>query len=152
MSGSVHDAVIQASTFSDIVDDSIPKIGTMLTALVSFFAVLLLVFFLASRARWLVVHTDLPAEEDRVTPHCWPIVSELKPHHRKELLRAGEGMAAWLTASWGPWKNVEFSSANAKISPARDLCASAPAPAPIRARCLARSKESYEAGPKTGDF
>jgi alpha-glucoside transport system permease protein len=47
----VHDAVIQASTFSDIVDDSIPKVGTMLTALVSFFAVLLLVFFLAARAR-----------------------------------------------------------------------------------------------------
>jgi hypothetical protein len=57
--------------------------------------------FLASRARWVVVHTDLPAEEDRVTPHGWQMVGALKPQHRRELLRSGRGMAAWLTASWG---------------------------------------------------
>jgi hypothetical protein len=57
--------------------------------------------FLASRARWAVVHTDLPAEEDRVTPHGWQMVGALKPQHRRELLRSGRGMAAWLTASWG---------------------------------------------------
>jgi Dolichyl-phosphate-mannose-protein mannosyltransferase len=57
--------------------------------------------FLASRARWLVVHTDLPAEEDRVTPHCWPIVDDFKPQHRRQLLRAGREMADGLTALWG---------------------------------------------------
>ena len=57
--------------------------------------------FLASRARWLVVHTDLPAEEDRVTPHCWPIVDDFKPQHRLQLQRAGRQKAASLTALWG---------------------------------------------------
>jgi hypothetical protein len=57
--------------------------------------------FLESRARWLVVHTDLPAEEDRVTPHCWPIVDDFKPQHRLQLQRAGRQRAASLTALWG---------------------------------------------------
>jgi len=57
--------------------------------------------FLASRARWLVVHTDLPAEEDRVTPHCWPIVDDFKPQHRRQLQNAGRQKAAGLTALWG---------------------------------------------------
>jgi Dolichyl-phosphate-mannose-protein mannosyltransferase len=57
--------------------------------------------FLASRARWLVVHTDLPAEEDRVTPHCWPIADELQPRQRRQLLRAGQEKADGLTALWG---------------------------------------------------
>ena len=57
--------------------------------------------FLASRARWLVVHTDLPAEEARAIPHCWPIVSDFNPRHLREIERAGREMGEGLTALWG---------------------------------------------------
>jgi hypothetical protein len=57
--------------------------------------------FLASRARYLIVHTDVLAEEERVEGHCWPIIAEIKPRHRRELERAGERMARSLTAIWG---------------------------------------------------
>jgi hypothetical protein len=57
--------------------------------------------FLASRARYLIVHTDVLAEEEKVRGHCWPIVAEIKPRHRRELERAGERMATALTAIWG---------------------------------------------------
>lgn len=56
---------------------------------------------LASRARYLVVHTDLPAEEERVVPHCWPMVEDFKPQHRKQILWAGRSMARRLTQAWG---------------------------------------------------
>ncbi|HEV7516359.1 MAG TPA: glycosyltransferase family 39 protein [Thermoanaerobaculia bacterium] len=57
--------------------------------------------FLASRARYLIVHTDVLAEEEKVQGHCWPIIAEIKPRHRRELERAGERMARSLTAIWG---------------------------------------------------
>jgi hypothetical protein len=57
--------------------------------------------FLASRARYLIVHTDVLAEEEAVYGHCWPIIAEIKPRHRRELERSGERMAAALTAIWG---------------------------------------------------
>ncbi len=57
--------------------------------------------FLASRARYLIVHTDVLAEEEKVRGHCWPIIAEIKPRHRRELERAGERMAVSLTAIWG---------------------------------------------------
>lgn len=57
--------------------------------------------FLASRARYLVVHTDLVAEEARVVPHCWPTVERIDPRHQHEIREAGRKMARRLTRSWG---------------------------------------------------
>ncbi|HZF13236.1 MAG TPA: hypothetical protein VFE33_30975 [Thermoanaerobaculia bacterium] len=57
--------------------------------------------FLASRARYLVIHTDVLAEEEKVEGHCWPMISEMKPRHRRVLERAGVKMAESLTAIWG---------------------------------------------------
>ncbi len=57
--------------------------------------------FLASRARYLIVHTDVLAEEEKVRDHCWPILAEIRPRHRRQLERSGEEMAAGLTALWG---------------------------------------------------
>jgi alpha-glucoside transport system permease protein len=44
-------ATVRTNVISDIVSDAIPKLGVMFSALIVFFAVLLLVFFLAGRAR-----------------------------------------------------------------------------------------------------
>jgi hypothetical protein len=57
--------------------------------------------FLGSRARYLVIHTDVLAEEEKVQGHCWPILAEMKPRHRRVLERAGVKMAEALTAIWG---------------------------------------------------
>ena len=57
--------------------------------------------FLASRARYLVVHTDLPAEEARVAPHCWPTIARVHPEHMEELRQSGRRMARRLTGTWG---------------------------------------------------
>lgn len=57
--------------------------------------------FLASRARYLVVHTDLPTEEARVVPHCWPTIASINPEHMEELRQAGQRMARRLTRTWG---------------------------------------------------
>ena len=57
--------------------------------------------FLGSRARYLVIHTDVLAEEEKVEGHCWPMISEMKPRHRRILERAGVKMAESLTAIWG---------------------------------------------------
>lgn len=57
--------------------------------------------FLASRARYLVVHTDLPAEEARALPHCWPTVDHVLPQHQHEILQSGRRMARRLTDTWG---------------------------------------------------
>lgn len=57
--------------------------------------------FLASRARYLVVHTDLVAEEARVVPHCWQTVERIDPRHQHEIQESGRRMANRLTRSWG---------------------------------------------------
>lgn len=57
--------------------------------------------FLASRARYLVVHTDLVAEEARVVPHCWQTVERIDPRHQREIQESGRRMAHRLTRSWG---------------------------------------------------
>lgn len=57
--------------------------------------------FLASRARYLVVHTDLLAEEERAFPHCWPTVGQILPQHQHEILQSGRRMARRLTGTWG---------------------------------------------------
>jgi hypothetical protein len=57
---------------------------------------------LDSRGRWLVVHTDLPAEEDRVDGHCWAIRDDLQPHVAARLERRGRRVARQLEARWGP--------------------------------------------------
>lgn len=51
MSAQILPSAVQASAISDIVTDAIPKLGQMLLALAVFFSVLLLVFFLAARAK-----------------------------------------------------------------------------------------------------
>lgn len=57
--------------------------------------------FLASRARYVVVHTDLVAEEARVIPHCWPTVERIEPRHQREIQKEGRRMAQRLTTAWG---------------------------------------------------
>jgi hypothetical protein len=57
--------------------------------------------FLASRARYLIVHTDVLAEEEKVSGHCSPIIAEMKPRHRRVLERAGVKMALALGSIWG---------------------------------------------------
>jgi hypothetical protein len=57
--------------------------------------------FLGSRARYLIVHTDVLAEEAKVRGHCRPIITVMQPVHRRELERAGVRMARSLTAIWG---------------------------------------------------
>jgi hypothetical protein len=58
--------------------------------------------FLASRARYLAVHTDLLGEEERLGGHCWPLVARMKPRDRRLLANSGRRMAGWLVAQWGP--------------------------------------------------
>lgn len=57
--------------------------------------------FLASRARFLVVHWNLLEEERAVTPHCWPLFSQMKEKHQRILLNQGRRMAGALLERWG---------------------------------------------------
>src|SRR5688572_20999271 len=52
--------------------------------------------FLASRARWLVVHRNLSQEEARIYP---PI--EIDPRHRQLFRSFGQGMVLQLYSEWG---------------------------------------------------
>jgi hypothetical protein len=62
---------------------------------------------LASPARTLIVHLRLPWEEDRVQAPGRPRFRRMRPPVRQAYRRAGERLAAQLTAAWGPPDKAE---------------------------------------------